>query len=146
LKIFVVPLTGQPRQVLDEVAVRRDFRISPDGKKVAFADADTGRAEVYVAAFPTFEQKRRVSSAGGAHPEWSRDSRELFYLAPDGMLMAAPMRESGDPVALFAIRTGAIGGQFAPLSDGKRFLVLENTGRSDPAQITLVTNWTAAMK
>ena len=36
--------------------------------------------------------------------------------------------------------------QFAPLSDGKRFLVLENTGKSDPAQITLVTNWMAAMK
>jgi hypothetical protein len=27
------------------------------------------------------------------------------------------------------------GDPFAPLSDGKRFLVLENTGRSEPAQI-----------
>ena len=31
----------------------------------------------------------RISEGGGTEPRWRRDSRELFFLAPDGTMMAA---------------------------------------------------------
>ena len=32
--------------------------------------------------------KRLVSNGGGTHPRWREDGHELFYLAPDGTVMA----------------------------------------------------------
>jgi len=34
-----------------------------------------------------------VSANGGGQPKWRRDGKELFYLAPDGGLMAAAVRD-----------------------------------------------------
>jgi eukaryotic-like serine/threonine-protein kinase len=46
------------------------------------------------------------SDAGGAHPKWRSDGKELFYLTPDGKIMGVPVTESanfdaGTLVALF---------------------------------------------
>jgi eukaryotic-like serine/threonine-protein kinase len=35
-------------------------------------------------------------ATGGAHVRWGRDSRELFYVAPDNTLMSVPIRVSDD--------------------------------------------------
>ena len=40
--------------------------------------------------------KVRVSTRGGAQPRWRRDGRELYYLAPDGGLMALPVTARAD--------------------------------------------------
>ena len=53
---------------------------------------------------------RLVSTAGGVYPRWSGDGKELFYIAPDGRLMAVPIAagearwNSGAPAALFQTR------------------------------------------
>jgi hypothetical protein len=51
----------------------------------------------------------QVSTAGGT-AAWRRDGKELYYIAPDGKLMAAPIAVNGTtlepsaPVALFQTR------------------------------------------
>jgi hypothetical protein len=50
-------------------------------------------------------------------------------------------RLTSKPRLALPVRAGAIGGHLAPLSDGRRLLVPENTGKSEPVQITVVTNW-----
>ena len=56
--------------------------VSPDGKWIAFGSEESGREEIYVRPFPDIGKGRwQVSTAGGSAPRWSRDGRELYYLA-----------------------------------------------------------------
>ena len=92
-----------------------------------------------------------VSTSGGIHARWSPDGKDLFYVAPDGKLMAAPITvksktlEPGTPVALF--QTRIVGGganypgfrqQYDVAPDG-RFLV--NVESESAAPITLILDW-----
>ena len=87
---------------------------------------------------------------------WSADGREIFYLAPDGKLMAASVSLGGStpqvklPVALFqtylATGTNVIGNkpQYAVSRDG-RFLL--NTAVESPsAPIVVSVNWMKNVK
>ena len=59
---------------------------------MAYASSESGRFEVYAAAFPSGQGKWPISVAGGTEPAWRRDGKELFYLAPDRHLMAVPIK------------------------------------------------------
>jgi Tol biopolymer transport system component len=131
--------------------------VSPDGRWAAFLDSKTGKSEVYVAPFPRADTRWKISTGGGAEPRWRADGRELFYLAPDGRLMAVPVRttgrfEAGQPVSLFTCRVEVSStAQFGPAGrnqydvtpDGERFIVSEVSGESP---ITVVVNWPALLK
>jgi len=93
----------------------------------------------------------QVSTSGGIDPRWRADGKELYYIAPDGKLMAAPITasgatiEPGTPVALFQTRIYGggtdvnVGTQYDVSGDG-RFLI--NTVLEDAASpITLLQNW-----
>ena len=70
--------------VTDFAGDETEGQFSPDGKWVAFVATVSGRAEVYVQAFPDSSSGRtQVSTAGGSQVRWSADGRELYYLAPD---------------------------------------------------------------
>ena len=98
----------------------------------------------------------QVSTAGGIFPRWRRDGRELYYLAPDGAMMAAPVTVAGvtlapgAPVALFPTRVygGGVdiaqGRQYDVTRDG-RFLI--NTVLDEAAApITLIQHWAPEAK
>jgi hypothetical protein len=89
-----------------------------------------------------------VSEAGGTVLTGRR-----FYIAPDGRLMAVPIRtnsgrftiEAGVPVPLFATHLGgAVQGanlqQYAVSPDGRRFLMSALVEPRTPA-ITVILNW-----
>ena len=142
---------------------------SPDGRWVAYISNESGRDEIYVrpfqaqptltfqgAADPRAAGQWQVSTAGGVFPRWRPDGKELYYIAPDGKLMAAPIAvngaalEPGMPLALFATRIyggGADNGQnrnYDVSRDG-RFLI--NTVLEDAAsRITLLQNWSPKPK
>ena len=66
---------------------------------------------------PAYEKplvaKWQISTAGGAQPRWRGDGKELYYMAPDGKLMAVEVKatsesfEHGTPQALFQSRADA---------------------------------------
>ncbi len=133
---------------------------SPDGKWVAYVSYETGIAEIYVTPFPGHGGKRQVSSGGGISPTWRRDGHELFYVAPrlslgtsaaTGQLMAAAVNEEngtldvGRPQALFDGVTSLNGG-FANAADGQKFVLVKNTATAATPSLTLLQNWTAALK
>ena len=84
---------------------------------------------------------------------WRPDGDELFYIALDGRLMAAPFQlssdgqavEPGTPVSLFGTRIpgGALQGgfrqQYVVSPDGQRFLINSLVPVTSP--ITLILNW-----
>jgi Tol biopolymer transport system component len=55
--------------------------ISPDGAWIAYTSDESGKDEVYVQPFPGLGARHQISTDGGAAPAWSRDGRELFYIA-----------------------------------------------------------------
>jgi Tol biopolymer transport system component len=79
-----------PRRVLPIVhtpALGQSGVVSPDGRWIAFASVDSGASQIFVRPFPnTTEARSQISIGGGSQPRWSRDGRELFFLAPDGTL------------------------------------------------------------
>src|ERR1017187_2296929 len=94
---MVLPLTGDRKPY---PFVRTQFSedegiFSPDGKWVAYESDESGRSEVYVRPFPGPGTPFPISTGGGANPRWSRDRKELYFVAPDSMLMAAPVTARG---------------------------------------------------
>ena len=114
---------------------------------------DSGGAEVYVQPFGREGERVRVSAEGGGLPRWRGDGRELFFVAPDGRLMAVEVRASSDrlevtlPALLFGrVIPDPIRDMFAPTRDGQRFLVVVPTGSDTGPRIHVVTNWTSLLK
>jgi serine/threonine protein kinase len=127
-------------------------QFSPDGRLVAFVSNDSGQFEVFVQSFPEGNGRKQVSTAGGSQVRWSNDSREIFYVSPDGRLMGAGLAlENGalavkEPVPLFqthlASGINVLGNkaQYAVARDG-RFL-LNSAVESPSTPITVAVNWT----
>jgi Tol biopolymer transport system component len=73
-------------------------QVSPNGKWLAFQSAQSGKPEIYLAPFQpgsAFQpMKEPVSRNGGGWPRWSKDGKELFFVAPDGNLTAVPFDAS----------------------------------------------------
>ena len=94
----------------------------------------------------------RSRPAAVAAARWSRDGRELFYLATGVRLMAVPVRtgaafEKGTPRELFQVgirRTNIP--QFDPFPDGQTFVVNAVVTEKASTPLTLVENWTALVK
>jgi hypothetical protein len=96
-----------------------------------------------------------VSTNGGLSPRWLQNGKELFYVAPDRKLMAVDVRgdstkfEVGSPRALFELHGIAIGPGIVYYSvshDGQRFLFNTLVEENSSAPMTVVENWTAALK
>src|SRR5262249_3468561 len=70
---------------------------SPDGRWIAYASLESGHIEVYVRPFPGPGGKTRISTAGGTHPVWSRNGRELCFLTRvSAKIMVATYKIVGD--------------------------------------------------
>jgi serine/threonine protein kinase len=162
--LWALPLAGErkPFPVVQTRFDERQGQFSADGRWVAYVSNETGSDEVYIRAFPGPGGKWQASTAGGIDPRWRRDGQELFYVAPDGKLMAVPIQIGADrstlspgaPVALFSTRfaTGAnvnLGWlsrpQYAVAPDG-RFLMNVTVEDTTASPITIVQNWNAALK
>jgi Tol biopolymer transport system component len=79
--------------------------VSPDGHWLAYESNESGQFQVYVRPFPSVDRGRwPVSVNGGRQPAWSRNGRELFYIAPDGALMSTAVNASR-PNESFAVGT-----------------------------------------
>jgi len=126
-------------------------QLAPDGKWVATISNESGRPEVFVQSFPDGRMRTQVSTAGGTQVRWSADGKEIFYLAPDGRLMAVSIDFGGAalnvklPQALFethlATGTNVIGNkpQYAVSRDGRFLLNTAIETASSP--IVIAVNW-----
>jgi eukaryotic-like serine/threonine-protein kinase len=93
----------------------------------------------------------QVSLGGGIHPLWRRDGKEVYYIGPNGEMMAVPVQVTGTtlqaekPVALFPTRISGGGvdnnqdRQYDVSGDG-RFLI-NTVLQDDSSPITLILNW-----
>ena len=167
IDLWALPLAGERkpiRLVATPGVAETDTmgQLSPDGRWLAYTTNASGLFQVMVQPFvPAFEKplaaKWQISTAGGAQPRWRGDGKELYYMAPDGKLMAVEvkaMRESfehGTPRALFRSRadapTGAVSWSYVPSPDGNRFLIRTPAGAAAESPVlTVVVNWPLGAK
>jgi serine/threonine protein kinase len=160
--LWVLPLQGDRKPVPYLVTQFNEgqAQFSPDGHWVVYTSNESGTKEVYVQPFPVPSGgKWVVSNGGGSQPRWSRDGKELFYFAPDRMLMQVSVTATGGtfqpgvPKPLF--RAAILGGTGAAPGmawrwdispDGKRFLMDTALEESTATPVTVVLNWQSAVK
>ncbi len=166
--LWVLPITGtrKPFPFLQSSFQKVWGQFSPDGRWVAYQSNESGQNEIYVrrfvvpgdAADSTAAQagQWQVSTAGGVFPTWRADGKELFYIDPAGMMIAAPITATGStvvpgtPVTLF--QTNALGGgidtgqgrQYDVAPDG-RFMI-NRVSDTAISPITLIQNWNPEAK
>jgi len=136
---------------------------SPDGRWIAYLSNESGASDIYVQAFPSGAQKKKVSSSTGIgaatqQPRWNPNGRELFYLtgtAGKFTLMSVAVTpgstlDIGTPKPLFEVRANGYapsnGTYFYSVSnDGQRFLVNVVDSDEEPA-LNIIVNWQESLK
>jgi Tol biopolymer transport system component len=159
--LWILPVTSdgkaapdsKPRPYLQSKFNESDGRFSPEPSPrwVAYQSDESGRYEVYIAAFPEPRGKFQVSTGGGQYAQWGPSGRELFYVAPDNKLMVVDLNISGDSVRPSAPRVlftlPVVDNGWSPYdtsADGQRFLVRAIPPRASQA-LTLIVNWPALL-
>ena len=124
------------------------FRISPNGRWVAYSSDESGRSEVYIAPFPRGDGKWQVSPGGGSEVAWGADGKELLFWNNNSQILACPIFERagaidiGTPAVLFRANASAVGNSWDVVPDARRLLInLSEESGSTP--LHLVVNWTA---
>jgi Tol biopolymer transport system component len=157
--IWALPMLrkSEPYPVVRSVADEHYGTLSPDGRWLAYISNETGAYEVYAESFPATGFKRQISTQGGFEPQWRHDGTELFYIAPNQTLMAVSVKSSlttlevSPPKALFGTRIKwmeiqAVAHHYATAPDGQRFLISSATDEARSVPVTIVLNWSAALK
>jgi len=144
---------GEPQSLLKTATIEVYPSFSPDGRWLAYADAEGGTYEVYVLAFPYGGARTRISNAGGMNPVWSRNGHELFYRSEEQRIMVVNYTVKGDSFVPEKPRLWS-GKQLANTGtarnydlapDGKRFAVLMPVESAEPretqSRVMLVLNF-----
>jgi Tol biopolymer transport system component/tRNA A-37 threonylcarbamoyl transferase component Bud32 len=147
--VFFVDLKGDRKltKFLQSPASEQGAKLSPNGKWLAYQSDESGRAEVYVAAFPGPGSKWQISNGGGANPQWSHDGKELYFIGGT-KFMAVPIPDPatfqfGTPQPLPMSEDLQA---YAPGPTADRFLVLKPAGKPEASPLRMVLNWTEALK
>jgi Tol biopolymer transport system component len=147
---------GSPTKILEPpngTAVQL-FRLSPNGRWLAYVSNETGQSELYITDFPRAAGKWQVSAnlGNGTYPLWRGDSKELFFLAGSDLAVhAVPVNETpqglelGQTERLFSQHFTGFGVPFDVTADGKRFLGIE-IPNDEGSPLIVVSNWLAEVQ
>jgi eukaryotic-like serine/threonine-protein kinase len=152
--LSILPVTGdgKPEAVYSSSFLKDEFHLSPDGQLIAYGENRTGKWEVFVASFPSFQYIKQVSLAGGTQPRWRGDGRELFFIDYEGKMMSATVERGSPPmigVPRKLFNTGLVPdptvNQYAVTKDGLKFLVLEPR-KGFLESYSAILNWPATLQ
>ena len=158
--IMVESLEGdhQSRPFVDTKAPSGSPKFSPDGRWLAYCSNESGKAQVYVQAFPGPGAKIQVSNDGGTDPVWKRAGGELYFRNGDKIMAVAvsttPTFTAGRPQMLWeghyshGMSTscgppGATSSNYDVTADGRRFLMVKDEAADTAVskQIVVVLGW-----
>ena len=126
-----------------------DAVLSPNRQWLAYSSDASRRREIYVETFLTRSGRWQISVNGGSLPRWSRDGKELYFIAPDRKLMVVeiktgPKFERTTPKPLFETRL-PVNGRYDVSKDG-RFLIPTLLDSGGTVSMTAIVNWAAGLK
>ncbi|MBV9501257.1 MAG: PD40 domain-containing protein [Acidobacteriaceae bacterium] len=150
---YLLPPSGdrKPARLLRTQSAWVDPQVSQDGKWIAYSSRESGRSEIYIAAFPSFTERRQVSNGGGVGARWRKDGNELFFLSLENELMSLDVKRgaaltTGVPRILFKTPFAVDSSyQYSVTGNGKRFIFNEPVKEASQP-FTVVLNWAAGLK
>ncbi|MGZ7041259.1 MAG: TolB family protein, partial [Thermoanaerobaculia bacterium] len=141
LRVLPTAAGGKPQPFVATPFDESDGRFSPNGRWISFTSNVSGRAEVYVAHFPSRGTPIRASRAGGSLARWRADGRELTFLAPSGDLMAVSVIEKGDAIDFgapqFLFRTSEGISSYEVTTDGRFVVATDEINPPPPIRLVL---------
>ncbi len=133
--VRLLPVFGPPDRkaepVVDAQFSSISAKFSPDEHWILYSSNESGSSEISIRPFDS--ERGSVGSpllltrGGGRTPLWRGDGKEIFYLTPDGTVMAMEVNTDGatfqaaSPKSLFKVPMGVLFWDVAP--DGSRFLM-----------------------
>jgi dipeptidyl aminopeptidase/acylaminoacyl peptidase len=147
---WLVPGDAPPRQLTKAREPVEQIQASPDGRWIAYNNADSGRPEVYVSSTTGSGERWQISDAGGVQALWRADGRELYYLGLDGgiyMVEIGAAQQTPDPSKprlLFRSKLPVISAvveQYRVTRDGERFLFCVPLTSVQQEPLRVVLNW-----
>ena len=151
--IWLLPLEGSeaPRPLVHSPTNEERSSLSPDGRWLAYHGDESGTNEVYVLPFGAQGMRYQVTNGGGSFPLWRRDGTGLTFYDPRraNSIMQADLKPGaelslGAPRELGRVPDDLNGADFS--RDGKRLLTLRPAEKSRPQSITVLQNWTSALR
>ena len=123
---------------------------SPDDRFIAYTTSETGTDEIFVETYPPGRGKWQISPAGGFCPVWSRNGRELYYVAGESLMAVdvdtKDIFRAGPPHELFAgpyalstppIRNYDVG------PDGRFVMIKPKLASATPREMVVLDGWIA---
>jgi hypothetical protein len=142
--------------------------VSPDGKWIAYTLTETepewekgnllSHQQIFIRPFPDVDEGQwLLFENGGSNPQWSPDSKELFYLGPVG-LMSVSIEAAGTAVKKGKLQRLIKINPMLPYyvrPNEDRFLIIkplrplesvEAATENIPRKLNIVTNWFEELK
>ena len=153
--IYLFSLSGAhpPRPLISTRGYQGGAQFSPDGRWLVYQSDETGRAEIYVRAYPALDRAWQVSVGGGAiQPRWGAGGREVIYRGGKAFVAVAFDGHGAEPALgkpqilfteAFDFGRGISIANYDVSHDG-RFVMLRN--QQGTAPIHVIRNWTAGLK
>ncbi len=164
-RAYIAGLDGdvKPQPLNETKYAQGSPKFSPDGRWVAYCSNESGKAEVYVQAFPGLGPKVQVSNSGGNDPVWRRTGGELFYRNDDSMMTVpvstSPTFSVGRPQELWRGHythgmssscgpPGLTASNYDVSPDGRHFLMVKDDDQDSAAsaQMIVVQGWTGELR
>ena len=159
--VWALPLTGEktgdkkPFPVVQPQSPQArivQYRLSPDGRWLAYSSTESGREEVYVTHFPSGQGRWQVSQDGGTFPVWRGDSKEIWYFGTDLVLYASVVNAKSEEFELAPVQklfqvsySAPVGNPYDVSPDGQK-VIFSTFPESVPTPLVLVTNWAGELK
>jgi Tol biopolymer transport system component len=136
------------------------FRLSPDGRWIAYESNETGRREVYVRPFPNTDAgKWQASTEGGYAPLWAPSGRALYFVDVQRRMTEVPFTAGPEPrfgerKVLFTLPASLYlweNDYYTPFdisADGRRFIMARqiHSAGEDGSPLIVVENWFTELK
>jgi hypothetical protein len=145
IELVTLDVDTSVTQLVSGDGIQAKGQFSPSGRFFAYQSEESGRNEVYVAAFPS-GGKWQVSQDAGVEPRW-RNERELFYVDRDNYIVAVEVNTASGTLDIGAstrlFQFHGAGGEFRydVTRDGQRFLVTSALPENLALPVTVITDW-----
>lgn len=159
--LWILPLDGdeqgkdsKPLPFLQTEFNETDGRFSPDSRWIAYTSNESGQNEIYLRSFSSSSGRWQVSTSGGGGPRWRRDGKELYYLSPENMIMAAEIAFKATTVEVSNVHplfevpliVQLIFPGYDVSANGNQFLVNVQSETQNQTPLSLTVNWDAEIK
>jgi Tol biopolymer transport system component len=146
LDVVTVDLASREQTaVVATAANESEPSFSPDGRLIAYQSDESGRAEVFVQAFPS-GSKWQVTTAGGNQPRWTTGGREIVYRNGSTIYAVAITRQPFSAGAAQTLFSASNLFAFDVTNDGKRLVAVTQAEDRENVDFVLVSGWFEELK